>query len=579
MSSIDLLPPENFLDRKRKEIARRHFENLPLGTKARLEEDFQTAVDAPGSEPLVAFLRGEGVVIWEDYVKEIGRRESGRDFSPLDHSERDSFRERIQESFENAKPTVSEETIAVSKRRVWVGLTLFLMGFSIIFTTYYAIPYIGSAIYQKRQEDIQAKVGPQLEKITDTIGKETNLNRELLRLSDALSLLESFESDLGSMASLINTLKPLNVAAGKASETFTDNAETLKVLKEDVDKAVKDFTLQITPAPPAPAADPKVAKPVAPKDLISKLSSEINASLVPEPLLELVSELVETKDELYKLQNPVLTRVKDAFSSRVIESYTWYPSDEEREAISEIRNLDLSNEQLAGKLESLAKKLSEQLPTLPDAKFRLTAADKISLEQLTMGFEQLKDAAKNLDTKLGAIDVATKDLETILQQLDENESIKKSATGVFDKIASASRVIEQATEGYKKIANATEKIDKAATSLDDISELQAGLAYRGTAPAVIMLFAIGGMFVTFGLSSLLKWMKLWERAEEINENRNNLLLMSELGALLIEHGIEPSSFLDRIQSASTRREENSPSNPQFPISVTLAEIAKMFHGK
>lgn len=578
MSSIDLLPPENFLDRKRKEIARRHFENLPLGTKTRLEEDFQVAVDAPGSEPLIAFLRGDGVAVWEDYVKEIGRRESGRDFSPLDHSERDSFRERLQESFENAKPTVSEEAIAVSKRRVWVGLTMLIVGFTIIATTYYVIPYIGSVIYQKQQEEIEAQVGPQLKTIRDSIGKETNLNRELMRLSDALALLESFESDLSSMANLINALKPLNAAAGQASKTLTENATTLTDLNVAVQKAVQDFNSQVTPIPPK--VNPKIAKPApVPKDLLTRLSNELNASLVPESLNELLSELVDTKAELKQFQDPILQRVKVAFSDRSLDRNYWYPTDDERSAISEIRDLDFQSEQLGKKLESLADRLSKQLQTLPDAKFRLTANDQKFLGQLTKGFKQLKEAANDLGTRIGAIDAATKDLKAVLKQLEENESIKTNATEVFDKISSASLVIGQATEGYKKIASATEKIDKAATSLDDISELQAGLAYRGTAPAVIMLFAIGGMFVTFGLSSLLKWMKLWERAEELSENRNNLLLMSGLGALLIEHGIEPSSFLDKIQAASTRREDSSPSNPQFPISVTLAEIAKMFHGK
>lgn len=574
MSSIDLLPPENFLEAKRKEIANRCFKNLPQGTKDKLEDDFKAAKNGAAAD-LIAFLRGDGAVIWERYVREIGRRESGRDFSPLDLSERESFRERIEQSFQNADLSETREIAKVSTRRIWWGLTMLLVGFSIIGTTYYVIPYIGSTIYQKRQEEIQAKVSPQLRTIKETIGEQTDVNRELLRLSDALALLESFENDLSSMANLINALKPLNAAADKASLALESNTETLKTNSDAVKTTLDQFTTSITPVA---AEGDKPATPV--KDMLAQIGTKIDNSLAPESLQKLIADLSAATKEFEEIEKPLTEELKNALEGSYIETDRYlYITESRNKALKAVLDPESKQEALSARIENLRKIFGEQLAKLPNITSVIETSEKEKLEGIAVSFSALGKAIETLNKSLTEIKAASDSLKSAAKDFETNETIKNDAATVFDKISAASHVIGEATKGYKKIASATQKIEQAAQSLDDISELQAGLAYRGTAPAVIMLFAIGGMFVTFGLSSLLKWMKLSERAEETGEHRNNLLLMSELGALLIEHGIEPSAFLDRIQSTGAKRDENTPISPQLPVSVTLAEIAKMFNGK
>ena len=149
-----------------------------MGSEMCIRDRDGTAAD------LIAFLRGDGSIIWERYVREIGRRESGRDFSPLDLSEKSSFQKRIRRSFRNSFKKASilkaREIEKISTRRIWWGLSMLLVGFVIIAATYYVIPEIGSAVFKKRQQEIQATIRPHLDEVTETIGEQTDVNRELL---------------------------------------------------------------------------------------------------------------------------------------------------------------------------------------------------------------------------------------------------------------------------------------------------------------------------------------------------------------------------------------------------------------
>jgi uncharacterized membrane-anchored protein YhcB (DUF1043 family) len=308
----------------------------------------------------------------------------------------------------------------------------------------------------------------------------------------------------------------------------------------------------------------------------------LNQTIVPEEFEEVINQWNVARQELLKSETPLSEKLR-VWKGHSWDSNSWtYYSVEQRTAIEDVVGATNENAEPAKKFDESNNKLLKQLRELTKVKFRLSKQDKESLSELASQVKLLQDATSDLRVVVAPLSKSTTELQSALTKYSDDpvtKKIKTESETVFESIANASDVIAEAKTGYEDIVEATSTISDAAKSLDEISELQANLAYRGTAPAVIMLFAIGGMFVTFGLSSLLKWLKLTERAEKLGEERANLLLRSQIGSLLITHGIDPSSFLDRIQGKSSPADDLGSTNPQFPISVTLAEIAKMFNGK
>lgn len=578
MPSIDLLPPEFFLADKRKELAKRYFENLPDHLKAKLNDEFETAF-SPGGDA-ISFLRGPGIIIWERYVSELGKSQIGRDFSPLDVDERENFKTTIEESFEHAKTQDEERKVSISGRRLFASVVLLLFGFLIICVTYYAIPKLGSAVFRQSQEDIKNSVGPQLERIEKTFGKKDNVNRELLRLSDSLNMLTRFQSDLGTTKNLLDRLQLLTNTSDTASKRLAANVGLIEGAEKKVATEVENFKKAITPA--APPADSATEKPEPLLDLLTRISASLNQTIVPEEFEEVINQWNVARQELLKSETPLSEKLR-VWKGHSWDSNSWtYYSVEQRTAIEDVVGATNENAEPAKKFDESNNKLLKQLRELTKVKFRLSKQDKESLSELASQVKLLQDATSDLRVVVAPLSKSTTELQSALTKYSDDpvtKKIKTESETVFESIANASDVIAEAKTGYEDIVEATSTISDAAKSLDEISELQANLAYRGTAPAVIMLFAIGGMFVTFGLSSLLKWLKLTERAEKLGEERANLLLRSQIGSLLITHGIDPSSFLDRIQGKSSPADDLGSTNPQFPISVTLAEIAKMFNGK
>lgn len=593
MSSIDLLPPEFFLAEKRKEISKRCFETLPAHTKLSLKEGFDAAY-GHGGDSLVTYLRSEGAPIWEKYVSELGKKQLGRDFSPLDENERENFRTTIADSFNQAVKRDEERKVKVSKRRFWAGGSLLAIGFGIIALTYWLIPILATSLYKQRQQEIKNSIAPELEAIKVTFGQKSDVNRELVRLSDSLSLLEGFQKNLDETKTFLLKLEQVTTLSEPAAATLTAQATDLVTIGDSVEKAVADFRAATIPEPTTAATSPKPTAAAAksapttdtPVNLLTKIEKLISKTVVPQDVLENLSDWEKSRNEVLLKEQTLAEKLK------VWEKHVWfepqfaqdwsYHTALEKEAITQVFTDDPETEKLRAKYAVLTESFKDEVRNLADVKYRLAKSDKESIKELLEEVKKLGNAADSLKETVNPLVAASGELKAALATYADDAStkdLKARAVRMFDLISGASRIIADAKTGYQKIVDATEKVDKAATSLDDISELQAGLAYRGTAPAVIMLFAIGGMFVTFGLSSMLKWMKLSERAENLGENRANLLLMSQIGALLISHGLEPGPFLDRIQSSGKPMEDASTTSPQFPVSVTLAEIAKMFNGK
>ena len=90
-----------------------------------------------------------------------------------------------------------------------------------------------------------------------------------------------------------------------------------------------------------------------------------------------------------------------------------------------------------------------------------------------------------------------------------------------------------------------------------------------------MLFAIGGMFVTLGLTSLLRWAKLGEDDYLDSRFSRKARLLTDICAALFSVGINPSHLVDRIHvGPDAPNDRTSVTTPQLPLSVTLSELAR-----
>ena len=253
----------------------------------------------------------------------------------------------------------------------------------------------------------------------------------------------------------------------------------------------------------------------------------------------------------------------------------------EKSAVEAILAYSAASDPTLRSLHDIVTELEDGLRSIETSKYMLREDDRDVLIGVVNTADALVDAVNNLDAATQSLETESGHLTTALTKSsdDKTTDLKNAAVQTLKQISATSHTLDSARDGFTDLTEAMKSIETAATSLEDMAELQAGLAYRGTAPAVIMLFAIGGMFVTFGLSSLLKWIKESERAERLVESRNQRQTMTHLGSVLLANGLDPSAFLDRIQSSAPAPEESQGRSAQLPVSVTLAEITSMLRGK
>ena len=206
---------------------------------------------------------------------------------------------------------------------------------------------------------------------------------------------------------------------------------------------------------------------------------------------------------------------------------------------------------------------------------------KEKVRLLNINLSEMVGSQNELEKELLSVEKASTSLKIAMEQVENNKALSELGEGskrLFDTISFASDVVSGSKESYDKTKRTLKKLEDATTNLSGIAQLQAELAFKGASPAIFLLLAIGGMFVTFGLSSMLKWVKDMDekQAGEIWAKRNELY--TEISIALVQQGVDPSSVISRLQSAFPTAESEH-GGIKFPISETLSEIGKMLNPK
>ena len=160
---------------------------------------------------------------------------------------------------------------------------------------------------------------------------------------------------------------------------------------------------------------------------------------------------------------------------------------------------------------------------------------------------------------------------TVLTKMDEQSN------AIYATVATAADTMQRSRQSYDDTTVAMKKLETAASNLDSIAQLQRELAFKGASPAAFLLFAIGGMFVTIGSRSLLKWVQDGDQKRADEHWRNRTELYSSLAIALIEQGVDPGTVLRRLQTAFPISDKEFP--VQTPISETLSELVQILKSK
>ncbi|MCB9831391.1 MAG: hypothetical protein H6807_02880 [Planctomycetes bacterium] len=109
-------------------------------------------------------------------------------------------------------------------------------------------------------------------------------------------------------------------------------------------------------------------------------------------------------------------------------------------------------------------------------------------------------------------------------------------------------------------------------------EYQYQVAFEGASPAIWLLFAIGGMFVTFGMTSVLKSVRLLELERAEKTWRRRARGDAVLATALLSVGIDPDVVMRAIH-VGLPADDSESIQVATPISQTIGEIAKAIRAK
>ncbi|GAB4146944.1 MAG: hypothetical protein Tsb009_19910 [Planctomycetaceae bacterium] len=213
----------------------------------------------------------------------------------------------------------------------------------------------------------------------------------------------------------------------------------------------------------------------------------------------------------------------------------------------------------------------------PDQKRILTEIQQefAPVRNLAMGMNSI---SKDVGTDLKSIFVP-KPMESDSQFKKDVDQLKKDMTASKNAAQSIESLLTQDRSGnktdlsiYQTTNKALTKIQTAGEKAEDVGKVLNELTFRGTAPAVYLLFAIGAMFITFGISSLRAWSKGCDLRRDQVEWDRKVQMYSRLATGLIAQGIDPGRLINLLQGLNVQEAARPPLKTSTPISMTLSEL-------
>ncbi|MEO0438385.1 MAG: hypothetical protein AAF098_15905 [Pseudomonadota bacterium] len=577
------LQPDWILSDNRRQLTHHYFRKLPRPTQKRLESKLESLNT---SDDYADFLKSEGHEVWLLFLADQENNSGGRDFTPLNKDEKDELEKSLNRAFsrEHGEPSESSTSAIFSRSviaRFVVAGVLLASGFLLIYRTYDRLPELTSEYLKEQSEVFEESLTSDLDEIRGVLTGEkfAALGEQVTSLNFALADLQSATAQVSDLTTSVRQLQ--------SSGTVADEAiERAKVQIDEAIVAVRERLVAIDPSIFGAPIDPNQAKAAvtAPAPLVQELqrvSADTASAIAPQSIVDLINaSLIAITQQTADWDN-LIDDLRQAWGTQRVESGRQRINTDEASSLNAVLNWNGESSQDSGAKEgpdalvelraSLERVIESNSPVFIDQTSLRT------LQGLQSGLSQLGQSFGSLRTATEVMNASQVSLKSSIDSLAQNESlsdISENTKLLVSPVQVATAVISNTSQSYTEVGDALRTLNKAAASIERISEMQENLAIRGSAPAVLLLFAIGGMFVTFGLTSLLRCLKEIDHRDAQTNWRSETVMYTRLSTALLSNGIDPTPILSRLQ-AIPRTSEGKPESPvKMPLSETLAELVK-----
>ena len=516
------------------------------------------AKDLKDRADFVQFLSssGEGASLWKQFESRV--------LNPGDRTE--VLVDQIDAAF---PATELQEEPRVAHARSRLGLLFLGGGFALIALVYLAMPWLSKQFEAARKESLKAEFDPAIKRILDYWDKGS-MTAVTNRLAELNSTLAKVDQQLNKLKDIDTSLTRLTDLSGKAGEFKTSLEAAVKSVGE-VQAAAAAF------------ADVKVAEDgvaAANQRTLSVVAIEIESKLKMAASPEALSNSLEALSrQMARFKKPI-----DDLPKRIAEAKTSHDDYKEIDsATAPYCYIDKATRDLVVQIaqQSAADSLSAQasVQTVRDA---LAQPGKVVLvEQATLsGLNAWVTAVNKVAPLEASVTVALGDLNKDIGSLAGSaKSISDQAKGIGEflgLIREYSREARRHQDAYAASSGTMEDLRKAVDDIKSISEMQSQLAYRASSPAMWLLLAIGGMFVTMGASFLQRWLRIRESARERRHGEAQARTLARLAAVFSRNGVSSTALVESIPRASNEaKDDHGPRTP--PIQI-LSEIGKLLSG-
>lgn len=482
-----------------------------------------------------AYLSGKGKWIWEGYLSQLCRRARKiRDYTPLSKREVSSINRGIDEAKATLEQLSGERDNSKiellyqrhARYRLITGVAFLLIGFVVFGTTYFGLPWIAGRLLR---EQLNVTAGSVVESLESETAQLDSLPNALGRLTNAYVKAEK----------AFNAITPFN-------ESFVQTETLLKEVQrfqETIDRSVIEVTKEggvssqlsslqayLTETPPKVEGGPE------PKSI--QLQLQDIAARTDGTVITLTDRLEALVGDLRAAASSLPNGAGK--SSLLATINTW-----ERD------------------FQSLRKSaLATSLVISPE--------DATRIDEISVGVNHLIGEVSNLTTALGNYNSAAGILVSDLKATSNNV-LPEGAKAVADLVS-----LQQQFTGIETLADletARTTLVNAANAMQQVVSGMESVATRGASPGIILLFGTAALFVTFGLSSLLRWVKGYEQRHANAVWATQTQFMCQVVKSLLTQGIDPSRALVRIRPVSQRDEAES--QGMMPLASAIEEIVKL----
>lgn len=575
--------PEWLVEGKCRQVVNHYLEKLSKDVRDDLK-----ALMPPSSRKndMVQFLTGDGEMLWNRFVADLSSTEGSRDYTPFSGQEAEALHSKIELAFEGEHgayeetdheggPKKPKNSLPGSKARFAAAIGLLLAGFTIIFFTFIYLPGITRQFQEIRNADINNQVDENLQAVlvqlrdpsfSNLSSQVQQLETNFLEVEGALDSFRAFAGQISQAQELTRT----------TSAELSQRIESMRAATERVAVVVQQYqtpksTVQTTEGTNESSESIEIGPGF--ELTLRELINQTNAMTSPETLLSEISAAASALDNYESETASLVIELARVWDRTARTTGPTRLNEFENAAINAIRDWDPE-----GKTLNPLENLREVVGRLADQSSILIVPNGFveSVTALNEQFNELKAGLADLNDQISNSSDVAVGLQGALQAQSENETLRQlsqRSSQLFSTVSVAARVISDGRQTYENTTQVLDDLESGAASLRGLAELQADLAFRGASPAVVLLLAIGGMFVTFGLTSLLKWVKDAEaRRTEIAWQKQARMYTVLAGALL-ERGIDPTPLLGKLQSISISA-EGERTIVKSPVSETVTEIAK-----